>query len=152
MIPDLRFDGALITLRLSDVRRLDRERSSEWLLSPARLVLGGVGMDANGDLCGWLAYGRDAHDLATGCWPEQIAYRTFDDLFPAGVEAVVVYHGGDWRRAAGSVNSRLNDHCRTRAGGVAGDLVERAWLTLSQRHQADAFRQAQWRRRHQAAA
>ena len=68
------------------------------------------------------------------------------------VEAVVVYHGGEWRRAVGSVNARLNDQCRTRGAGVAGDLVERAWLTLSQRRQADAFRQAQWRRRHQAAA
>ena len=152
MTPDLRSSGALITLRTSDVRRLDRLRTSEWLPSPARLVLGAVGMDAAGDLCGWLAYGRDECELEVACWPEHIGRRTFDDMFPAGVETAVAYHGGEWRRAVGSVNARLNDECRTRGSGVAADLVERAWLTMNQRIQAESYRHAQWQRRNQAAA
>ena len=45
----------------------------------------------------WLAYGRDECELEVDCWPEHIGRRTFDDMFPAGVETAVAYHGGEWR-------------------------------------------------------
>ena len=152
MTPDLRFDGALLTLRLSQVRRLERLRTSEWLPSPARLVLGGVGMDAAGDLCGWLAYGRDERELDARSWPENVTRRPLEDNFPATVEIVVVYHGGEWRRAVGAVNARLIEQCAARGGGVAADLVERAWLVINQQQRADAFREAQRLRRQRSAA
>ncbi|MGZ4482467.1 MAG: hypothetical protein ACXVY5_09690 [Gaiellales bacterium] len=58
------------------------------------------------------------------------------------MELVIVYHGGDWRRAAGAVNSHLNEQCAAHAGGIAPDLVEHAWLTLAQA-EAVRYREAQ---------
>jgi len=149
--PDPVFDLQLTTLQLSDVRRLERMHQSEWLPHGARLVRGGVGMELNGDLSGWLAYANTEGDLQLPSWPEWTVPVRLDDVLPATVEVVGLYHGGEWRRAVGAVNARLNEEARSRAG-IAADLVERAWLTLRQRDHAEQFRQAQWEYRHGRAA
>jgi len=145
--PDPVFDLQLTTLQLSEVRRLERTYQSEWLPHGARLVRGGVGMEPTGDLSGWVAYANSESDLQLPSWPEWTVPARLDDVLPASVEVVGVYHGGEWRRAVGAVNARLADESRNR-GGIAADLVERAWLTLRQRDHAEQFRQAQWEFKH----
>jgi hypothetical protein len=142
MTPEDPFDMAVLNLRLSHVRRLDAVRRSPNLPYGARLVRGGVAIDAERDVCGWLAYADREDDLQPPCWPEQIFPLRFDDVLGAAVELVIVYRGGDWRRAVGAVNTRLNEQCTTRAGGVEADLVEHAWMMLAQQAEAARYREA----------
>jgi hypothetical protein len=149
--PDPVFDRQLTTLQLSEVRRLERMHQSDWLPHGARLARSGVGMEAGGDLSGWIAYGNSETDLQLPSWPEWTVPVRLDDVLPATVEVVGLYHGGEWRRAVGAVNARLAEQSRNR-GAIPADQVERAWLTLRQRHHAEQFRQAQWEYRNGRAA
>ena len=112
---------------------------------------GAVAEEPNGDLCSWVAYANDEADLELPAWPEWTSPIRLDDRLPASAEAVTLYRGGEWRRAVGSVNARLAEEARTRSA-IEPDLVERAWLTLSQRDRAEQFRRAQWEYRHGYAA
>ncbi len=100
-------------------------------------------MDVDGDLCGWVAYGDLEGDLETPTWPQDIVFRRLEDCYPWSVDVAIVYHGGNWRRSVGAVNARLSQESRQHARPVDADLTERAWLTMSQRLEADSYRRRQ---------
>jgi hypothetical protein len=114
--PDPVFDLQLTTLQLSEVRRLERTYQSELLPRGAKLVRGGVGMEPGGDLSGWVAYANSESDLQLPSWPEWTVPARLDDVLPASVEVVGVYHGGEWRRAA----ERSTPGSRTSPATAAG--------------------------------
>jgi hypothetical protein len=143
MAPAPSTDLAVLTLQRADVRRLERPRHSDFYPGGARLTVGGVGMDVDGDLCGWVAYGDLEGDLETPTWPQDIVFRRLEDCYPWSVDVAIVYHGGNWRRSVGAVNARLSQESRQHARPVDADLTERAWLTMSQRLEADSYRRRQ---------
>jgi hypothetical protein len=136
------FEMPMEVLACSPPARLLRLRSSEWLPFGGRAVRGGVGMLGDRTIVGWLAYGRSDDDLACPSWPSQALALSLDQIFPASVEIEFTYRGPDWRRAAGSVNARLQRECQDTRTRVPLEQAEQAERTVSARMAGEAHRQA----------
>jgi hypothetical protein len=142
MFDDDTLDIPVDVLCCSPAGRLLKVRRSEWLPHGGRVARGGVGMDADGEVLGWVAYADRADELACPSWPEQALRLTLDQIFPASAEIDLCYRGGDWRRAAGTVNARLARDCGVGPTRLDGERAERAWRTVSARMAGEAHRQA----------
>lgn len=130
-------------LACSAPARLLKLRSNEWLPHGGRAVRGGVGMTPDRHMIGWLVYSYAADDLACPSWPAQALPLSLDQIFPASVEISIAYQGPDWRRAAGTVNARLERECQDVRSRVSIAQTEQADRTISARMAGAAHRQAQ---------
>ena len=131
MTDDVTLETPVQFLCNSPAGRLHKARRNEWLPYGARAARGGVAMTETGEVLGWIAYANTADDLACTSWPAQAMSLSFDQVFPASVEIEVVHRGGDWRRAAGSVNAVLGRECGVTDTRIDFDHCERAHRTVS---------------------
>jgi hypothetical protein len=142
MIDDDTLELPIDVLCCSPVGRLRQVRRNEWLPHGARVARGGIGMDGKGELLGWVAYAAQPDALACPSWPEQALQLTLDQIFPASVDIELAYRGGDWRRAAGTVNAKLGRECGVGPTRLDLDRAERAWRTVAARAAGEAHRVA----------